>query len=74
MRAQHGWAALITGVTAWEGAALRRDPDALLSRGIDRARARHPALNAACTLAVLVTALHLIRWLPASVDPFRIAS
>ncbi|WP_422723085.1 DUF7427 family protein [Gordonia malaquae] len=53
---------------------LRRDPDTFLSRGIDRAPRTASALNVACTLAVLVTALHLIRWLPASADPFRIAS
>jgi len=74
MRAQHGWAALIAGIAAWEITALRRNPDALLSRGMDAARARHPALNAACTLTVLITAGHLLRWLPASVDPFSLAS
>lgn len=58
---------LLVAVVAYEVAA--RD-EQLLSRGVDRARAKHPALDAAITSAIVVTAGHLLRVWPARLDPF----
>lgn len=73
MTAGKAWLTLITAITTWEIYALRTNPDRLLSRGMDAARASHPATNAACTVAVIITAAHLLRCIPSAVDPFRLA-
>lgn len=67
------WAALCCLITGYEVWALRTDPTRLLSRSLDRIRATHPAANAAVSATILVTAAHLLRWLPSAVDPFRLA-
>lgn len=67
MTAGHAWAVLAVGVSAYEVCCR---PGELLSHGVDRARARHPLADVAVHAAVLVTAAHLLRWLPPKVDPY----
>ncbi|MGB3602732.1 MAG: hypothetical protein WBA38_04170 [Gordonia sp. (in: high G+C Gram-positive bacteria)] len=74
MTAAHGWIGLIAAITAWEVFALRTNPDLLLSRGADRARAVHPAANIAVHAAVIATAGHLLRAWPDRIDPFALVS
>lgn len=74
MTAGRAWTLLIATVTAWELYALRRDPDLLLSRGMDRARAAHPITNTACRTAIIATALHLARLIPPHLDIYRAVS
>ena len=69
MSARDAWSVLLAAVIGYEVAAGEEE---LLSRGVDRARAKSPAANAAVTGAVVVTALHLLRWIPHGVDPFRL--
>lgn len=69
MTATKAWAILLASITIHE---LTCHPDHLLTAGIDRARAKHPALDAAITIAVAVTAGHLTRTIPPSIDPFRL--
>lgn len=73
MNATTGWATLIGGIAAYEYTCIRTgNPDALLSRGLDRARARHPMLNIACQGAVVATAAHLLRVVPPKYDIFAV--
>lgn len=67
------WLAGITGVTAYEVWALRHNPDQLLSRALDRARATHPVANAAILAAIAATAGHLTRIVPPELDIFTLA-
>ncbi|MEV6219782.1 hypothetical protein [Nocardia sp. NPDC051833] len=62
--AGHLWLALAGVVTALEVIA----PDGeLLSEGVDRGMERHPLLVRA---AIIMTAAHLLNWLPERLDPF----
>ena len=70
MSAERAWLTLIAVITIWEVHALRTNPDRLLSRGVDRIRARHRGLNLATHAVVLATAAHLLRLLPAHLDPY----
>lgn len=69
MTAGRAWVVLLCAVTVYE---VLADEEELLSRGVDRTRAIHPAANAAVTGAVTVTALHLLRGIPSQLDPFRL--
>lgn len=64
------WITLVGGVIAYETWALRNNPDLLLSRCMDRMRATHPAANIAAHLIIGTTALHLVRRIPAALDPY----
>lgn len=64
------WITLVGGVIAYETWALLRSPDMLLSRCMDRLRARHTAYNIAAHLIIGTTALHLVRRIPAAMDPY----
>ena len=67
------WVTLVGGVIAYETWALRNNPDLLLSRCMDRLRARHTAYNVAAHLIIGTTALHLVRGYPkryAHLDPY----
>lgn len=62
--AGHLWLTLAGTVTLLEVIA----PDGqLLSEGVDRGLERHPVLVRA---AILITAAHLLNWLPERLDPF----
>ena len=64
----------LTAITAWEIAALRHDPDALISRAVDRIRGRHPIIDVTVRAAIVATALHLGRLIPRSLDVYRVCS
>lgn len=70
MTGEHALVALIASVALWEARCVRRDPDALLSRAVDRLRARHATVDVAAHAAVIVTALHLLRRIPSALDPY----
>ena len=70
MSAERAWLTLIAVITIWEVHALRTNPDRLLSRGVDRLRARHHSTNLAAHVVVLATAAHLLRLLPTHLDPY----
>ena len=59
------WAAIISGVVYHD--ALCEDNDTL-SEVVDRALEKHPVLIHAL---VLITAAHLLNWLPTKVDPYH---
>ncbi|WP_109527251.1 MULTISPECIES: DUF7427 family protein [Nocardia] len=63
IRAWHLWLIVGTVVAVAEEIAPTGQ---LLSEGVDRAIERHPILVRA---AIIITALHLVNWLPARVDP-----
>ncbi|AUH68503.1 MULTISPECIES: DUF7427 family protein [Gordonia] len=64
-------AALIGSVIGYEAWCIRTGHhDALLSRTVDRLRARHIAIDIAAHLIIGTTALHLVRRLPAALDPY----
>lgn len=64
LTAGRAWAGIAVGVLAYELAC----PDGeLLSEGVDRALERH---RIATTMAIGVTALHLLNMLPERIDPF----
>jgi hypothetical protein len=67
--AARAWLILLAAVSVYE---LRAADDQLLTRAVDRARATHPAVNAGVCAAITVTALHLLRVIPAPLDPFRL--
>lgn len=73
MTATHGWIGLLFGITAWEVFALRTNPDRLLSRGMDAARAVHPVADITAHVVVIATAGHLLRRL-GPLDPFALVS
>lgn len=69
MTAPRAWAVLLSAVMVYE---ITTTDDELLSRGVDRARALHPVVNAGVCTAIAVTALHLTRCLPHTLDPFEL--
>lgn len=72
MTGAQGWAAVGVIVAAVDLAAIRRGhPELTMSAACDRARARHPALNALVLGGIACTALHLARALGPA-DPFRL--
>ncbi|GAC81245.1 hypothetical protein SAMN04488550_4147 [Gordonia malaquae] len=70
------WTSLIVSIAGYEAYCIRSGhADELLSRVLDRARAKHPVANVACRAAVIATALHLCRAYPkryARYDPFAL--
>lgn len=67
-----GWAAVGAVVTVIDLHAIRTGhPEHTMSAACDRARARHPALNAIVLGGIACTALHLARALGPA-DPFRL--
>lgn len=62
----YGWLALAAGVAVFE---VWAEEDELLSRAAARYKQRAPLT---VTGVVLVTAAHLLDWLPHSVDPYSI--
>ncbi len=72
MTGAQGWAAVGVIVAAVDLAAIRSGhPELTMSATVDRARARHPALNAIVLGGIACTALHLARVLGPA-DPFRL--
>lgn len=64
-------AALIGSVIGYESWCIRTgNDDALLSRVVDRLRARHIGIDIAAHAVILTTALHLLRRLPSRLDPY----
>ena len=61
------WAVIGLSVAAYEALV---DEEQLLSRGVDRARALHPAVNVVVSGAIVVTAAHLLRTIPPKLDPY----
>ena len=75
MRGETAALALLTAVTVYEVDCLRRgDHDALLSRVVDRLRARHPIVDVATRTVIVATAAHLCRLVPGSLDVYRVCS
>lgn len=70
MRARYAWPALIGAVTVYE---IVADDHELLTAAVRRARDRHPAIDAAVTSSIVITALHLLDAL-GPLDPFRLLS
>ena len=64
-RSDYAWMAIGTAVLAYEACT---DYDDLLSCAVDRYLARHPQLTRA---VVIVTAAHLLNWLPERIDPYH---
>lgn len=64
--ADKAWLALVVGILVYEIAAPAGE---LMSEGMDRYRARHPWL---ATSAIVITAAHLLRLMPARLDPYRL--
>lgn len=63
------WTAVAAGVLSYELAASRREHEwELLSEAVDRYRRRHPILTNG---SILVLAAHLMRLLPARLDPIH---
>ena len=73
MRGETAIAVGLAAVTAWEIAALRHDPDALISRAVDRIRGRHPVIDITVRAAIIATAGHLCRLVPRELDVFTLA-
>lgn len=66
------WWYLVGSIAAYETWALRTDPEQLLSRALDRARATHPVANVAVLAAIAATSAHLARIVPARMDVFAL--
>lgn len=73
MTGSHAWCLLIASIAAYEVYAIRTDPDQLLSRSLDRARATHPVANVAILAAIAATSAHLARIVPPRMDVFTLA-
>ena len=72
MTGAQGWAAVGVIVAAVDLAAIRSGhPEHTMSATCDRARVKHPALNAIVLGGIACTALHLARVLGPA-DPFRL--
>lgn len=66
--AKYAWVAIGASVLAYD---LLCPEGQTLSEGVDKALEKHPV---ATTLAIGVTALHLLNRLPAKLDPFVISN
>jgi hypothetical protein len=64
-QADYGWLAVAAVVVAAE---VTAGPGEMLSHGAARYKAAHPVLT---TSVVVVTAAHLLEWLPQNVDPYH---
>lgn len=72
MTAGRAWALLVAAIVWWERRCYRMGrPEHLLSRGMDRARAKHRVTRYGLNVAVIATALHLLRWIPERFDVFQ---
>ncbi|MGB3707617.1 DUF7427 family protein [Gordonia sp. (in: high G+C Gram-positive bacteria)] len=75
MTGEQALVATIAAITAWEIACIRRGRhDDLLSRVMDRLRAKHIAIDIAAHAVILTTALHLVRRIPSGLDPYALVS
>lgn len=75
MTAGRAWAVLVGAILWWERRCHRSGrPEHLLSRGMDRARQRHRVMRVGLNVAVIATALHLLRWVPERLDIYQAMS
>ena len=72
MNGSRAWWVLVGGIAAYEIHALHTDPDQLLSRALDRARASHPVANIAVLATIAATSAHLARIVPPRIDVFAL--
>ncbi|MEJ9078574.1 hypothetical protein WKY82_09150 [Gordonia malaquae] len=67
------WTALVIGIAGYEAYCIRSErQDELLSRVLDRARAKHPVANVAILATIAATSLHLARAVPSRFDVFAL--
>lgn len=66
--AEKAWLALAAGVIGYE---IFAEEGELMSEAVDRWLMKHPAVT---TLGVVVTAMHLLNWIPKPIDPFHLLS
>ncbi|WP_336791788.1 DUF7427 family protein [Gordonia malaquae] len=65
-------AALVALVVVWERRCHRSGQlEHLISRVVDRLRARHRVIRWFVNYVVVATALHLLRWVPARFDVYQ---
>ena len=67
------WTSLIVSIAGYEAYCIRSErKDELLSRVLDRARAKHPVANVAILATIAATSLHLARAVPSRFDVFAL--